>query len=259
MPTALIGAGSPGAGRSYDGAWPRGGATIGYSIPRGGIDQNAGVSIGSTVTGPTRYRGRMCYATASTAAVGGTVSWNQYIPQPMTVKSTANLSGSDDALCFRYMFLMAFDDCVDIGTLDCGAYVCAGATVSLLQGNSCPGFGFQRKATNDLRLLIKTTAIAAFAVNLPIAGIITADWNAYEFRWIGPTKLSEGQLKCYINGVNVGNYLHGAGSVLPDGERAGPSYGWCPFLANWQNAIASQTAYYGGMRVIAGPTESSLL
>lgn len=259
MPTSIIGTGSPGAGRAYDGFWPRGGATIGYSIPRGGIDQNAGVSIGSTVTGPTRYRGRMCYVTASTPAVGGTVSWNQTIPQPMTVKSTANLSGSDDTLCCRFVFIAAFDNCADIGTLDCGAYVCAGATVSLLQGNSCPGFGFQRRSTNNIQLLVKSQPIAAFSDTVAIPGIITADWNAYEFRWIGPTKQTEGQLKCYVNGVNVKNYNHGAGTLLPDGERAGPSYGWCPFFANWLNAIASQTMYYGGMRVSIGPTESSLL
>lgn len=263
MPTTIVGNGSPGAGRVYDAMWPRPIAASTVGMTRLGADfanLTNSTGAGGAVSGPTRYRGRWCYYTAAAAAAGASLNWNGIVPQPMTVRSSGNLAGADDTLCIRYIFIMAFSDCADIGVIDSGCQVVAGSNPQYLNANTALGFGFQRRSTNNVRLLVRNVAgVVPFAVDQAVPGIVTADWNAYEFRYIGPTDQREGQLKCYVNSRNVANFSFGTATPPPEAERAGPFYGWIPLMVNWQNAIAAQTLYYGQMRVIIGPTEQSLL
>ena len=259
---------APGSARSLDIFWPFAVGSTQVVFSRGGVEKAGGITEfaggGAGAIVSTRYRGRWCRQLGSAAAAnaGHALNWSHYIPQPPTVRGAGLIAGLDDLACFRFYAVVAIaPPAAGAPALDVGIQLAAGNTSFYHYGNNAAGAAFQITGTAALPNVMKyrvRKVLAGVPVEVDVPGLTLADWNVYEWRFIGPTPTQEAQLRAYVNGRALVTHSYGAGTILPEPERAGPSYGFAPFVLNMSGA-AVPAVYVAAMRMICGPTEASLV
>lgn len=261
MSTALIGASSPGSGRFIDILWPNNFATT-QGIERLGNGAGAAVMASNgTVGAGVLYKGRWSLPLPFSAVTATGLSWSSAFKlSPPVEKGSGNLLGLDDVGCFRVMVIQAFTGPVTaVGSLmDVGFQLLPGAGMQGMVKDTWNGMGFFYTGPNAINYRVrKTKASAPYDYDAVIPNIITADWNAYEIRYVGPSSVADGVMKAYVNGILVASHAYGAGTILPQPVTTAPTYGFLPVV--WNGINGATTAPVAQVRVIAGPTEASLL
>lgn len=227
---------APGAGRTCDIIWPSqstmGGANLAvYSR----VQYRAQASIntcGESITGTgaalgvALYKGALCYTlSAAVATVPGTgisipiqqvqTSW---APNPVLAARTGFVgSGAITRQVSRIWANLAF-----VGTpasdQDFGLeFTCPPATTqpqTIIHG-AIPGFGFVRRASGALSVVVLGPNGQIFNDVATPADYDPTVFNAYEFQITNPTATADATLACLLNGIVVHTETWGAGTNLP--------------------------------------------